>query len=98
MVKSYGWWWVVGGWPQALYCHLLGLGVLSNSLFPIFHFPFPISHFPSQVLNPRPILVIIVSAPVQKMGIWGFFRLGQDMGIVAMGDLDLGLTIGKVRN
>ena len=43
--------------------------------------------------------VIIVSAPVQKIGFWGFSDLvrplGQDLGTVGTGDsdLDLGLTI-----
>ena len=46
-------WWVGGGWPWGLYCHLLelGVGVLSISHS---HFPIPNSQFPSLVPNPRP--------------------------------------------
>ena len=44
--------------------------------------------------------VIIVSAPFQKIGFWGFQTWsglwGQDLGPIGTGDwdLDLGLTIG----
>ena len=42
-------------------------------------------------------LVIIVSAPVQRIGFWGFTELlGQDLETVGTGDSDLDLTIGVV--
>ena len=49
---------VVGGWPVRLYCHLLGLGVLSIFHFPIsilfsdFPFPIPNSQLPIPIPNP----------------------------------------------
>ena len=56
MVKSYGW--VVGGgcwwWPRALYCHLLGLRVLSISV-PI---PIPNPQSKSQSQSQSPVLIM----------------------------------------
>ena len=44
----------VYGWPVRLYCHLLGLGVLSISHFPIPHSQIPSTQSQSPILVPNP--------------------------------------------
>ena len=41
--------------------------------------------------------VIIVSAPVQRIGFLGFLDLGQDLGPVGTGDWGLGLGLDNQR-
>ncbi len=50
MLKSYG----VGGWPVRLYCDLLGLGVVVDTLY----FPFLFSHSPFPIPNSQFLIPI----------------------------------------
>ena len=56
-------WWSVGGWPQAFYCHLLGLGY---SLFPISQVPVPSPKSQSQL--PVPIFSNLI-------WIWDYYSI-----------------------